>query len=119
MLLAPINEGNEFPETSERHRVGLKVEDGSREHCPIKEVGGILRSLEDQIRCWVRCEWALSNQRWRMGLASGGKVSEMGRGIRECLGPKRGLRNGDLAQLSSQPQGPHLLLKSINWTQRP
>lgn len=33
------------PGTSERCRVGLKMEEGSREHCPIKEAGGILGSL--------------------------------------------------------------------------
>lgn len=37
------------PGTSERRSVGLKVKEGSREHGPIKEAGGIWGSLRGPV----------------------------------------------------------------------
>ena len=76
----------------------------------------------DQIRHYVRCEWAGSYQEWRTGLPRGGTSEcqglERGRDTRGQLGPSGDLRNGDLEQPISQPQGPCLLPERITWTQR-
>lgn len=57
-----------------------------------------------------------------MGLPRGGtsicQGLEKGRDTRGRLGPSGDLRNGDLEQPISQPQGPHLLPGRITWTQR-